>query len=112
MTYRTTVQESLQACLDTVRSCEYLDEYIRKYGIPSPMMKFLDIILTKDSSFNIPSTEMEFLDISLTKVSSMQFTVPPTGGFSRKPCSSLVLKIHTIKSAKQENSNLFMNSIL
>ncbi len=54
---------------------------VRYPNFPSPMMKFLDISLTKDSSFNIPSTEMEFLDISLTKDSSMLITVPPTGGF-------------------------------
>jgi hypothetical protein len=42
----------------------------------------------------------------------MLFTVHSTGGFSRKPYSSLVLKILTKKYAKQENASLFMNSIL
>jgi len=32
----------------------------------------------------------------------MLYTVPSTSGFERKPYSSLVLKIHTEKSAKQE----------
>jgi hypothetical protein len=53
--------------------------------------------------------EMEFLDIKLTKVLSLffreLFTVPSTGGFYRKPYSSLVLKNLTEKSAKQEISN-------
>jgi hypothetical protein len=40
------------------------------------------------------------------------FWVPSTGGFKRKPYSSLVLKILSKKSAKKENSGLFMNSIL
>ncbi len=42
---------------------------------------------------------MEFLDISLTNDSifSMLFIFPPTGGFWRKPYSSLVLKILTTK---------------
>ena len=39
------------------------------------------------------------------------FIVPSTGGFERKPYSSMVLKIRT-KFAKQENSSLFMISIL
>jgi hypothetical protein len=47
---------------------------------------------------------MEFLDIN-----SILFTVPSTGGFERKPFSSLVLKILTKKYPKQENSSLFMN---
>ncbi len=42
---------------------------------------------------------------------SMQFTVPSTGGCYRKQYSTLGLKIHTKKSAKQENSSLFLNSI-
>ncbi len=35
-----------------------------------------------------------------------------TGGFYRKPYSTLVLKIHAKKTAKQENLSLFMKSIL
>jgi hypothetical protein len=55
---------------------------------------------------------MEFLDINLAK-DSMPFTVPFTGGFQRKPYSSLVLKIPPYKKfAKQENLSLFMNSIV
>jgi hypothetical protein len=42
----------------------------------------------------------------------MLFTVPSTGGFKGKPYSTLVLKILTKISPKQENSRLFMNSIL
>jgi hypothetical protein len=40
----------------------------------------------------------------------MLFTVP-LADFKENPYSTLVLKIHTKKSAKQENSSLFMNSI-
>jgi hypothetical protein len=36
--------------------------------------------------------------------------VPSTGGFYRKPFSSLILKIYPKKSAKQENLSLFMNA--
>jgi hypothetical protein len=39
----------------------------------------------------------------------MPFTVHSTGEFQRKTYSSLVLKKLTKKSAKQENSSLFMN---
>jgi hypothetical protein len=42
----------------------------------------------------------------------MLFTVYSTGGFYRKPYSNVVLKLRTIKSAKKENSSLFMNSVL
>jgi hypothetical protein len=52
--------------------------------------------------------EMEFLDINLTKrlesFAPYQFAVPSTGGFVRKPYSSLVLKLRTKNSAKNENS--------
>jgi hypothetical protein len=41
----------------------------------------------------------------------MLFTVPSTGGFDRITNSTLVSKIHK-KTAKQENSTLFKNSIL
>jgi hypothetical protein len=63
---------------------------------------------SKDFSPDSKLPEMEFLDISLC---SMLFTVFSTGIFERKPYSSLVLKILTKISAKQENSSLFMNSI-
>ncbi len=60
--------------------------------------------------------EIEFLDINLTKesspFSSMLFTVSSTGGFYRKPYSTVDLKLQTIKSAKKENSSPFMNSVL
>jgi hypothetical protein len=49
--------------------------------------------------------EMEFLDINWTKdlsFCSMLYTVSSTGGFYRKPYSSLVLKLHK-KCAKQKN---------
>jgi hypothetical protein len=39
-------------------------------------------------------------------------TVPTTGGFERKPYSSLVLKNKYKKSEKQENSSPFMKNIL
>jgi hypothetical protein len=42
----------------------------------------------------------------------MLFKVPSIGGFYRKPFFTLVLKIHTKKSAKQENSSLIMSSLL
>jgi hypothetical protein len=42
----------------------------------------------------------------------MLFTVPSTVGFKRNTNSSLVLKILSKKSETQENSSLFMNSIL
>ncbi len=42
----------------------------------------------------------------------MLFTVYSTGWFYRKPYSTVVLKLHTIKFAKKENSSLFMNSVL
>jgi hypothetical protein len=42
----------------------------------------------------------------------MLFTVSSTGGLSRNPYSTLDFKMPTKKSAKQENSILFMNSIL
>ncbi len=48
--------------------------------------------------------EMEFLEIKTRIFCSMLFTVPSTGGFKRKPFSTLVLIILTKKSAKQENS--------
>ncbi len=35
-----------------------------------------------------------------------------TGEFYKKPYSSVVLKLHTKKSSKQENSSHFINSIL
>jgi hypothetical protein len=57
---------------------------------------------------------MEFLDINVTKDPSlfpMLFTIHSTGGFYRKPYSSLVLKIVSNKSAKQKNSTLLMNII-
>jgi hypothetical protein len=41
----------------------------------------------------------------------MLFTVSSSGGFYRKPYSTPVLKIKK-KIAKQEDSSLFMNSIL
>ncbi len=41
---------------------------------------------------------------------SMQFTVHSTSGFYRKPY--MVLKIHTKKFVKQENSSLFMKNFL
>ncbi len=43
---------------------------------------------------------------------SMLLTVPFTGGFYRKPYSTLVLNIHTKNPKKQENSSLFINRIL
>jgi hypothetical protein len=59
--------------------------------------------------------EMEVLDIKLTKESTL-LLYHNTGGFLKKTkktiLPTLVLKIHTKKSAKQENSSLFMNSIL
>ncbi len=57
---------------------------------------------------------MEFLDINLTKdLSLLLFAIhsPSTGGFEGNH-TFLVFKILTKKSAKQENSILFMNSIL
>ncbi len=42
----------------------------------------------------------------------MLVTVPSTGGLDRKPYSSPGFKIPLKKSAKQENSSLFMKSIL
>jgi hypothetical protein len=60
-------------------------------------------------------TEMELLDSNLTKDSSLLFHAIhslSTGGFFRKPISILVLKYIQKKFAKQENSSLFMNSIL
>jgi hypothetical protein len=59
--------------------------------------------------------EMEFLDINLTKDSSLLLHAIhslSTGGFLKKPETTLVLTIHTKKTAKQENSSLFVNSIL
>jgi hypothetical protein len=52
---------------------------------------------------------MEFLNINLTKnvsllLDAIQFLLLP----DFKPYSSLVLKIFTEKSAKQENSSLFI----
>ncbi len=76
----------------------------------------LDLLHLQDVAHLKIRPEMEFLDINLTKDSSLLlhaiFTVYSTGGFYRKPYSTEVLKLHTIKSAKQENSSLFMNSIL
>jgi hypothetical protein len=60
------------------------------------------------------STELEFLDMNYQKTRvfcSMLFTVLSTRGLYRKPNSTLVLKLHK-KSAKQENTSLFMNSML
>jgi hypothetical protein len=50
----------------------------------------------------------------LKSFSSRLFTASSSEGFYRKPYrySSLVLKLQTKKFAKQENSSLFMNSIL
>jgi hypothetical protein len=57
------------------------------------------------------TTEMEFLEINLTKnLSLLVDAISSTGGFYRKPHSTLVLKIHTKKSAKQENLSLIMNN--
>jgi hypothetical protein len=60
--------------------------------------------------------EVEFLDVNLTDDSSILLHVIHSpfgsiGGFYRKTCSTLVLKIINY-STKQENSSLFMNSIL
>jgi hypothetical protein len=58
---------------------------------------------------------MELLDITLTKDSSLLLHATQSPFYwwiSRTPYSSLVLKIPTKKSAKQENSSLFINSIL
>ncbi len=60
------------------------------------------------------STEMEFLDINLTKDSSlcsMLFTIFLLAEFKKKTDSTVVKK-NTKKSTKQENSSLFVNSIL
>jgi hypothetical protein len=62
------------------------------------------------------STRMKFLDINLTKewsllLHAMYYPVPSTGQCYRKPYSTLVLKIIK-KSAKQENSSLYINCIL
>ncbi len=61
--------------------------------------------------------EVEFLDISLTKKTrffcSMLFTVLSNGGLYRKQyIPNYGFKNPYKKSAKQENSSLFMNSIL
>jgi|694.fasta_scaffold62558_4 hypothetical protein len=56
--------------------------------------------------------EMEFLDIYSIKDSSLLLHAihsPTTSGFTEN--HSLVLKIHTKKSAKQENLSLFMHCI-
>jgi hypothetical protein len=50
---------------------------------------------------------MEFLDFNLSLLLHA-FTFRSTAGFQRKPYSSVVLKILTKISAKQENSSLFM----
>jgi hypothetical protein len=60
---------------------------------------------------------MEFLDMSLTKDSSlcsMLFTVPSTVYWQilQKPILYSGFKLHTKKSAKQENPSLFVNNIL
>jgi hypothetical protein len=60
---------------------------------------------------------MDFLDTNLTKSSSLllhaiRSPLYCTVRFQRKPYSFLVFKILTKKSAKQENSSLFMNIIL
>ncbi len=62
-------------------------------------------------AFNVVKPpEIEFLYINLTKDSSLLlhaiFTVSSTGVFYRKPYSTLVLKHHTVRSAKQKNSSL------
>ncbi len=61
--------------------------------------------------------EMEFSDINMKKDSSLLFHAIhslSTGGFIKENHTLLcmVLKIHTKKSAKQENSSLFVNRIL
>jgi hypothetical protein len=58
-------------------------------------------------------SEMEFLDISLAKDSILHaiHTVRSTGEFKRRPYSTLLLIILSKKSAKQQTSSLFMNSI-
>ncbi len=63
----------------------------------------------------MPSPEIEFLDISLTKGSSLLLHAIHSTFYLwilKILYSTLVLKIHTINSAKQENSSLFMNSML
>ncbi len=58
---------------------------------------------------------MEFLDINGTKDSSLlphAIRSPSTGRFKRKSYSSLLKKKSFQITAKQENSSLFMNSIL
>jgi hypothetical protein len=59
------------------------------------------------------TSKMEFLDINLTKELNLLLHAinNSTGGFT-EPFSSLVLKNLTKKSAKQENSNRFIKSIL
>jgi hypothetical protein len=59
--------------------------------------------------------EMEFLDMNLTKES---ISFAPCyllflllADFTENQYSTLVLKLHTKKSVKQENSTVFMNSI-
>ncbi len=66
-------------------------------------------------TFSYP--EIEFWDIKVTKDSVLLlydipiFTVPSISGSYRKTIFYSGLKIHSKKSAKQENSSLFMNSI-
>jgi hypothetical protein len=60
-------------------------------------------------------TEMEFFDVNLTKDSSLFLHAIHSLFYwriYREPNSTLVFKTHTKKSAKQENSSLFMNKIL
>ncbi len=60
-------------------------------------------------------TEMEFWDITVTKDSSLLLHAIPRPFYWQILKKTILypgLKIHTKKSAKQENSSLFMNSIL
>jgi hypothetical protein len=73
------------------------------------------VLACTQTGSRVKRPEMEFLDINLTKDSSLLLHAihsPFYRRILRKPYFSLVLKILTKKSAKQENSSLSMNSIL
>jgi hypothetical protein len=58
-------------------------------------------------------TEMELLVTNLTRLvffAPCYSESPLLADFYRKPYSAVVLNFHTKKSAKQENSSLFMNT--
>ncbi len=94
---------------------DFLTSLLAKNMGRYPDMEFLDIRYPEMEFLDIRYPEMEFLDINLTKGSSLLLH-PIHRPFYWRILKKTILysgfKNTYKKSAKQENSSLFMNSIL